>query len=271
MKSKKLTKRIIASVVAVMLVLTCFILPSTMASAAEETIVNIHYLRDDGDYGSWDVWAWADGLDGAGYAFTDNGDPNGAVATITITESTPKLGFIIRKPDWSAKDPDGDRSVDLSAVVSGTVDVYCVAGSELDDYQVDYSQAVTGLKLKKAVATSRTNVDVTFTVPVTDEDAVTVADFIIASASGAEVAISSLDMTSNTQGVLTMAEELDYNKEYTITFRDTTMKLTMPDYFSSAEFEDAYTYTGDDLGVTFNGGTNFRVWAPTAEKVELNI
>ena len=115
-----------------------------IVNAAETTTVNIHYLRDDGAYGDWDVWAWADGLEGAGYAFTDSGDADGAVATITITEATPSLGFIVRKPDWSAKDPDGDRSVDLSSVVSGTVDVYCKAGSELDDFTVNFDNAVFG-------------------------------------------------------------------------------------------------------------------------------
>ena len=105
MKAKKLSKRIIASVVAMMMVIGCFVIPATVVGAAGDTIVNIHYLRDDGDYGSWDVWAWADGLDGAGYKFSDTADANGAVTVVTITESTPKLGFIIRKPDWSAKDP----------------------------------------------------------------------------------------------------------------------------------------------------------------------
>ena len=90
MNAKTLTKRIIASAVSLMMVLSCFILPSVMVSAAEVTTVNIHYLRDDGNYGDWDVWAWAEGLDGAGYAFTDNGDANGAVATITITQADRK-------------------------------------------------------------------------------------------------------------------------------------------------------------------------------------
>ena len=100
MNAKKTSKRIVAVVLTMIMAISCFVLPSVV-NAAGETIVNIHYLRDDSAYGDWDVWAWADGLDGAGYAFTDNGDANGAVATITITESTPKMGFIIRKPDWS--------------------------------------------------------------------------------------------------------------------------------------------------------------------------
>jgi len=273
MNAKRVTKRVIAVVLTMMLALTCFVLPTAInANAAGETIVNIHYLREDGSYGDWDVWAWAEGLDGAGYAFTDNGDADGAVATVTITEATPSLGFIIRKPDWSAKDPDGDRSVDLSSVVSGTVEVYCKAGSELTDYTVNYDKAVAGLKIKTAKAASKTSVEFTLTMAPADDDTVKTEDFTIVSAGGQSVGISSLNMTTASSGELTLADELDYTKEYTISFRDTSMKLTLPDYFSSAEFEDAYTYTGDDLGATIvNGSTNFRVWAPTAQKVELNI
>ena len=270
MNAKKITKRVVAIVLTVMMALTCFVLPSVMVQAADPTIVNIHYLRDDGSYGEWDVWAWADGLDGAGYAFTDNGDANGAVATITITQSTPRLGFIIRKPDWSAKDPEPDRYVDLSSVVSGTVEVYCKTGVEA--FETDLSGAVQGLKVKTAAADSKTNINITFTMAPTAEDNVKAEDFVIASASGAQVAVASLEMTSDTTCKLTMAEELDYAKEYTITFGGATMALTMPDYFSSAEFEEAYTYTGDDLGVTFHGYEPFvRVWAPTAERMEINL
>ncbi len=271
MNTKKVSGRVVAVLLTMIMVLSCFVLPSVV-NAAEETKVNIHYLREDGDYSAWDVWAWADGLDGAGYAFTDNGDADGAVATVTITEATPSLGFIVRKPDWSAKDPDGDRKVDLSSVVSGTVEVYCKAGSELDDYTINYDNAVMGLKIKTANATSKTNVDFSLTTAPADDDVITVEDFTIVSAGGQSISVKELEMTSSTAGFLTLGEEVDYAKEYTISFRDTSMKLTLPDYFSSAEFEEAYTYTGDDLGVTVvNGQTQFRVWAPTAQKVEVNI
>ena len=273
MKAKKISKRILAAVLCVMLIIGCFVLPSTFVGAAGETVVNIHYLRDDGDYASWDVWAWADGLDSAGYSFTDSGDPNGAVATVTITESTPSLGFIVRKPDWSAKDPDGDRKVDLSSVVSGTVEVYCKAGSELNDFTVDYSNAVQGLKLKTAEAVSHTSISIEFTITPPEEDNITNEDFTITSAGGENVVISSVLLNGKT-GEIRLADDqyIDYTKSYTISFRDSSMKLTLPDYFSTEEFESEYTYDGDDLGVTFaGGGTNFRVWAPTAQKVELNL
>ncbi len=46
----------------------------------------------------------------------------------------------------------------------------------------------------------------------------------------------------------------------------------MYDLYSSHTFEEKYTYTGHDLGVTWNKNrTVFRVWAPTAEEVTVNL
>lgn len=42
--------------------------------------------------------------------------------------------------------------------------------------------------------------------------------------------------------------------------------------YSTAEFEAAYTYEGDDLGAVWTkDATTFRVWAPTADKVMVNL
>ena len=44
----------------------------------------------------------------------------------------------------------------------------------------------------------------------------------------------------------------------------------MPNFYSTNEFESRYTYTGTDLGAVWSAEkTAFRVWAPTAEAVQL--
>ena len=46
----------------------------------------------------------------------------------------------------------------------------------------------------------------------------------------------------------------------------------MAEFFSSPEFESAYTYTGNDLGATWTKeATAFRLWAPTAKSVKVNL
>lgn len=46
----------------------------------------------------------------------------------------------------------------------------------------------------------------------------------------------------------------------------------MPILYDTEEFEEAYTYTGDDLGATYTPEkTTFKIWAPTAVRVNLMI
>ena len=72
--------------------------------------------------------------------------------------------------------------------------------------------------------------------------------------------------------VLTIGQTLKLNCEYTIQCADAIAKLNMPSYYSSAEFEDLYTYEGDDLGATWTEEkTSFRLWAPTASAVTINL
>ena len=48
--------------------------------------------------------------------------------------------------------------------------------------------------------------------------------------------------------------------------------ITIPDFYSTEEFENAYTYDGDDLGATWSKeSTTFKVWAPTAAGVKVNL
>ncbi len=194
MNFKKLTKRILASFMAVMLTVGCFIVTTMVVGAAGGITVNIHYLRWDGAYNDWDVWAWTDSgapdgektTEGAYVFDKTNPDENGVVCRLTLSEPVPRLGFIVRKPNWSAKDYDEDLFVDLSDVFSGTVEVYYKSGNPNFE-------------------TKKDNI------------------------------------------------------------------ISIPDY-SSNEFESQYTYEGDDLGASYSrNSTFFRVWAPTAKRMELNI
>ncbi|MDE7259733.1 MAG: type I pullulanase, partial [Lachnospiraceae bacterium] len=46
----------------------------------------------------------------------------------------------------------------------------------------------------------------------------------------------------------------------------------MPSVYSSKEFEGQFTYEGNDLGATWSKAkTTFKVWAPTAEEVKVNL
>lgn len=233
--------------------------------AAEELTLKLHYHRADDNYDGWDVWLWEEGGDGGGYAFAEeNGE---MVATKVITPGVMSVGFIVRTADWT-KDINADQFIDISEMVSGTVHIYVESGVE--GYTKEYGEdAVTGTKLSKARYDNETQkITVTMTGKI-DGDALSA--FSVTGADG-EIAIT--EVTEGEQFTYTVAVEnpLVLTKNYNIVFEGTEYKIVMPNIYSTESFENEYTYTGTDLGATWSADkTVFRVWAPTAEAVKVNL
>lgn len=236
-----------------------------MVYAAQDLVLKVHYHREDGNYEGWDVWLWEIGGDGGGFAFAE--EDGEMVATKVVTPGVTSIGFIVRTADW-AKDVDKDQFIDISEMVSGTVHIYVESGVE--GYTKEYGEdAVTGVKLSKARYDQETG---TITVEMTgavEEDLKSA--FRIRGSQG-EVTIAEAAEGEKWQYILTPETPLDLNREYRITYDGNEYKLTMPNIFSTDAFEADYTYTGDDLGALWSPeSTRFRVWAPTAEEVMLNL
>lgn len=76
-----------------------------------------------------------------------------------------------------------------------------------------------------------------------------------------------------TEGTLIMEKNMDLGNTDTLKIDGYAEKaISVGDAFSEAEFEEAYFYEGNDLGAVYSKEeTAFRLWAPTASKVSLNI
>ena len=233
--------------------------------AAQDLILKVHYHREDGNYEGWDVWLWEIGGDGGGFAFAE--EDGEMVATKVVTPGVTSIGFIVRTADW-AKDVDKDQFIDISEMVSGTVHIYVESGVE--GYTKEYGEdAVTGGKLSKARYDQETGVITVEMTGAVEEDLKSA--FQIRGSQG-EVTIAEAAEGEKWQYILTPETPLDLNREYRITYDGNEYKLTMPNIFSTDAFEADYTYTGDDLGALWSPeSTRFRVWAPTAEEVLLNL
>lgn len=74
-------------------------------------------------------------------------------------------------------------------------------------------------------------------------------------------------------GSIEIKETLDVSKTYRVFLEGYGEKNVVPTkIFDTAEFKNTYNYDGDDLGAIINGDkTTFKVWAPTASKVVLNL
>jgi pullulanase len=88
------------------------------------------------------------------------------------------------------------------------------------------------------------------------------------------VAIKSVtaDPSKKNTYTITFEQPLNLYNEYTVSCMGVTTRLNAPSYYSTEEFESKYTYTGNDLGATWTKEkTSFRLWAPTASAVHINL
>ncbi|MCM1144856.1 MAG: type I pullulanase [Blautia sp.] len=246
-------------------------------NAVEDTnkiTVKLHYERTDGDYTGWNIWGWRVGASGVQYDFADeNGEK---VATIELEDARANhaLNYIIRKStasnEWDKQ--TADLQIDLSDVLCGTVHFYAKnlesgGTRELGD------DALTGVKIISAAYDSNNgHIIVKTGLPMEEE----VNGAFTLKASGKEMAIQSVtDQGTNTYEIVAVDDMTSIeakSKTYYIVYDGYDYKVSMPSVYSTEEFENLYTYDGSDLGATWTAEkTTFKVWAPTADKVQVYL
>ena len=99
-----------------------------------------------------------------------------------------------------------------------------------------------------------------------------VSDTAIFAVYGPEGALTITEVIEGEKNIYTIvtAEPIDVTEPYTLTYGADGKEIRMPIWYSTADFEGKYTYSGDDLGAVWTAEeTTFRVWAPTAEAVSV--
>ena len=232
-------------------------------------VIKLHYDRPDGQYDDWDVWSWAPGKDGAAYPFAE--EDGEMVATIPVPAGVTQVGFIVRQggDGWKAKDINADQFIDLPDVTAGTVHIYVQSGVE-GYTRVDGDDVATGVLITGAQYDADASaVLVTATGAVGGDP---LEAFQVLDADGTAVPIAAAEPDRESGYVLTLGEALDAAGTYQLVFDGTEYKITMPSVYSTESFEAEYTYDGDDLGAVWTAEkTSFRVWAPTAKSVAVNL
>ena len=236
--------------------------------------IKVHYYREDAAYSDWEVHMWngVDTLDSTRkFELEDveyEGTTYGATATYYADASDTWVGFIIKKPDWT-KDPDGDRTIDVSDVISGTIHVYAKSGSELNDFIVNKDEATLGAKVTAAVFNhAEGTLTVTTSYPLEN---VGVDTFTLEGPDGT-ITITGVTAIDAYNYAVAFEGELNDSNVYTLYYNGTPCVVTLPNIYSTEAFEAEYTYEGDDLGATWTAeSTTFRVWAPTATAVSVNL
>ena len=101
-----------------------------------------------------------------------------------------------------------------------------------------------------------------------------VSDTAAFGVNGPDGALTVSEVIAGEKNIYTIvtAEPIDVTAAYTLTYGGESMEVRMPIWYSTADFEDRYTYEGDDLGAVWTPEqTTFRVWAPTADAVSVHL
>ena len=234
------------------------------------------YWTHKGSYENCDIWMWWGDKAGKGYTFHECA--YGGKVVINVPEGVEEVGFIVRvdcsEPggtSWGSATKDFDQ--DRFAVIDGRETViYLKAGVE-DQYRSNDGGKTLEMIKKFSLAgmtdESKIQFRVTPKVTISSLDQVKVYD------GEREVAVKSVSTlgVGAITGYIEVAEPLDISGNYRVSIAGYGEKAVVPTgIFDSKYFADNYHYEGKDLGATVSGdSTVFKLWAPTAHKVVLNL
>lgn len=229
--------------------------------------VTIYYQSKTG-YDNKDVWFWYDGANGKGYEF--HPCDYGAKFVANVPDTLTSVNYIIRtgcvpgSDNWSGVGKDG---TDSDRVIKLEGDYTVIYTKEGDGNNYISNDGGNTLEIIKTISLADMQ-DLTH-IKVTTSDGGAIAKESVKVKSGdTTVAVASVS-----NGIITLSESLDLSKPYTLSidgYNDPVGVVPMT-YFSSPAFANAYTYNGE-LGVELQANkTIFRLWAPTASSVKLNL
>ena len=238
------------------------------------------WVKDPAKLAKCDIWCWWDGGEGGGRMMKQC--EYGAMLTLNIPEGVTEVGFIVRT---NCTDPGGTSwgnankdcgADDLFATIEGADTFIYLRGGKSDANQYhsyDGGKTLQPIKKFNLAGMTDTNKIKYIVTPATKFTSIDEIEVYDGDRKIEITNVNSLNRTS-TNGTITVAEELDITKTYTVKlkgFKD--RKNVVPtEIFDTKAFADKYHYDGTDLGATINGSnTTFKVWAPTASKVVLNL
>ena len=265
--------------------------PADYNCKADTVNVTVHYYRDDGLYYNakdtkvtvpqWDIWTWSSNWNGGNATF-DSHDDWGEVAKYSVPNYTysnadgnSDIGMLRRygSDAWASKDPDdANHMIPSGALVfdadgNASAEVWLVGG----DPTVYSSRPSLKIALKSAEISDFKELTARLSKKPAD-GAITKAMVAVKDADGNKVDVEDVTVNKSTVKIKT-AKKLAVTGKYTIEIEGMGSQTAIAGALVRTDaFDKAYAYDGDDLGATFKEArTGFKVWAPTATKVELVI
>ena len=235
------------------------------------------YWSHPGVIENCDIWAWWDGKEGSGYIM--HPCDYGAKVVLNVPVGIEQIGFIVRTgcsepggSSWGEATKDG-TSEDRFAVIEGEETfIYLKSGDAAQYTSQDGGKTLTMIK-KFTLAGMTDFHEIQYNI--TPKTTITSYKQVKVYEGDKELTILDISNMGKevTSGIIEVEETLDISKNYRVVIEGYGEKAVVPtSIFDSEYFIENYTYDGDDLGAIINGDkTTFKVWAPTASKVVLNL
>ena len=234
------------------------------------------YWSHSGSYENCDIWIWWGDKAGKGYTFHEC--QYGGKVVLNVPEDVTEVGFIVRKDcsepggsSWGSATKDYEQ--DRFAVIDGRETFIYLRSGDPDQYtSKDGGKTLEMIKkFSMAGMTAENQIQFRVTPKVLISDISQVKVYC-----GDEqikvTDVSTLGRQSAT-GYITVDGTLDLAGSYRVEIEGYGSKTVVPTaIFDSEYFAESFHYDGDDLGAYINGDkTTFKVWAPTASKVMLDL
>ena len=235
------------------------------------------YWSHPGVIENCDIWAWWDGKEGSGYIM--HPCDYGAKVVLNVPVGIEQIGFIVRTDcsepggsSWGEATKDA-TSEDRFAVIEGEETfIFLKSGDAAQYSSQDGGKTLT--MIKKFTLAGMTDFH-KIQYNITPKTAITSYKQVKVYEGDKELTILEISNMGRevTSGIIEVEETLDISKNYRVVIEGYGEKAVVPtSVFDSKYFIENYTYDGDDLGAVINGNnTTFKVWAPTASKVVLNL
>jgi pullulanase len=234
------------------------------------------YWNYDGSYENCDVWIWWGDVAGKGYLFHECN--YGAKVVINVPEGISEVGFIVRRDcsepggsSWGSATKDFEQ--DRFAIIEGKETFIYLKSGVQDQFKSNDGGKTLEMIKKFSLAGMTDQNQIQYRI--TPKTNITTLDDIKVYEGDREIKITALSTMGReaATGYITVAETLDLSKNYRVEIKGYGSQTVMPTkIFDSKYFADNFHYDGTDLGAIISGdSTTFKVWAPTASKVVLNL
>ena len=235
------------------------------------------YWSHPGVIENCDIWCWWDGKEGSGYEM--HPCAYGAKVVINVPVGIDQVGFIVRTDcsdpggsSWGQATKDATDEDRFAIIDSEETYIYLKSGDPAQYTSNDGGNTLTMIKkftLAGMIDFHRIQYNVSPKTTISSYSQVKVYD--------GDKELSVLNITNMgmevASGIIEVEETLDISKNYRVVIEGYGEKAVVPtSIFDSDYFIENFTYDGDDLGAVISGdSTTFKVWAPTASKVVLNL